>query len=128
MSRLLVECLDSWNLDSVGASNSFDWTSDYVGATVYSLPALVEFCVDCSYCTYNFKVPGWTVFSLTYLFRPTNLCGSGHCVFVLRFACYFSHLRLLVHSCVGVLDPQDQCAVVTLVVNTSFSNTSLCST
>ncbi len=34
-----------------------------------------------------------------------------------KIACYSSHLRLLAHSCVGVLDPQDQCAVVTLVVS-----------
>jgi hypothetical protein len=34
-----------------------------------------------------------------------------------KIMCYFSHLRLLVHSSVGVLVPQDQCEVVTLEVS-----------
>ena len=34
-----------------------------------------------------------------------------------KIVCYSSYSRLLGHSSVGVLDPQDQCAVVTLVVS-----------
>ncbi len=112
-----------WNLDSVGASHSFDtrFFSDYVGATVYSLPDPVEFRVDCSCCVYFFfkSQDGLCLLSYKISFIPQIFVGvdTSLCVKIL---CYFSHLRLLVHSCVGVLDPQDQCAVVTLVVSTSF--------
>jgi hypothetical protein len=34
-----------------------------------------------------------------------------------KIMCSFSPFKLLAHSCVGVLDPKDQCAVVTLVVS-----------
>jgi hypothetical protein len=33
VSRLLVQCLDFWNLDSVGASHCLDWDLDCVGAS-----------------------------------------------------------------------------------------------
>ena len=38
-------------------------------------------------------------------------------VFSVKIMCYSSHLKLLVHSSVGVLDSQDQCEIVTLVVS-----------
>ncbi len=43
-----------------------------------------------------------------------HLCGRMQCV--LRFS-VSSALQLLGHSCVGVMDPQNHCAVVTLVVS-----------
>jgi hypothetical protein len=47
----------------------------------------------------------------------TKIFVGVYTVCSVKIVCYSSHLRLLAHSGVGVLDPQDQCAVVTLVVS-----------
>ena len=48
--------------------------------------------------------------------QNTHLCGRILCIDS-RFCVSSDLSKLLGHSCVGVLDLQDQCAVVTLVVS-----------
>ena len=57
---------------------------DYVGATVYSLPAPVEFRVDCSCCVYIFfKSQDGLCFVVQDFFHTTNqtqVCVLRFCV------------------------------------------------
>ena len=54
---------------------------------------------------------------IVHMFFTTHIFVGEYCVQVFKIVCSFSTFKLLAHSCVGVLDMHDQCAVVTLVVS-----------
>ena len=65
-------------------------------------------------CTFVLYLPILHIIFLQCPSEHSHLCGRMQCV--LRFS-VSSALQLLGHSCVGVMDPQNHCAVVTLVVS-----------